>query len=1009
MMKTNKFIWTRVFLIIISIIILDVSLQGVVAFEFDNVKDYDPDTRTITITNLFGFGDVLAEIRLIGNSDVCSTHCYAIGEIDLRTRSKLIDKISFELGRISSYQIYIQNGTVSERVQDYGNSCSEVGRDYNNDSIIDENVSVCNRVKKGSHFEDYPVWDLYDGSELDPGIYRWKIEGRKKWDETVDWIGEWLGIRVTEWALWSGSEGAIAYYSLNGTSGDAVNAVLGHPNATLSPTGIERGLEGIINNSYNFSGGFLNLSKDLIFNFTSNFSISFWINRIAGNGNTDVVMSKRQEANLVFDFVIQPDDTVLARVKQTDGTLISNFLNISANSFQHIVWLANGSDILVYVNATEVSKSSYDGTISGDNLHWIIGQDGRLGDVYEGRLDEIGFWNRTLSPSEVIGLYRGGVGLPFGQEASLQVVLDNPADNLVTLNTTIIFNTTLTTVDVNLTNATIDVWFSNGTLFNQTTNIVTGLPVNTTGWELVNISFNVFNWNVFACGIDGAGLTVCESAPQNFTFTVQQFTEVNQDFNANVSETDSQLFEINVSTVSSIISVTANLVYNGTSHSGITTCDVGSCNSKATIDIPLVQGSGESQIKSFFWNITVFDGSGSISAVSTTQEQNVSRIHLEQCDATFTVQALNFTAFDETDNTRINPFYFAGDFDFWLGSGTVKRDNSFSNTSTTEFNLCISPADRNFTIDAEIEYNDIINSTTYNTRNYFFQQDIINNQSQDIFLFLLNVDDSTSFILKVQDTNLLPVVDALIIIQRFDPGSGNFTTVSIAKTDDNGQTVGFFKTETVDYRFIIKKDGVTLLTTGTQKVVPGETPFTLTFTVGADVGAPWTRFEDLSNLTKSLVFNSSTAIVSFTYVDISGDFTLSRLLVVAQNLSGLSPTICDVNSTQSSAILTCNTGNVTGTYVASGFITRGSDVFLVEQIIFKVETFASVAGLFGVFLAWFIILVSAFAFKFNEIAGMVLMNLTVIFVNIIGLVNFGLLFIFGMMGVTVIIMVLLKK
>ena len=239
--------------------------------------------------------------------------------------------------------------------------------------------------------------------------------------------------------------------------------------------------------------------------------------------------------------------------------------------------------------------------------------------------------------------------------------------------------------------------------------------------------------------------------------------------------------------------------------------------------------------------------------------------------------------------------------------------------------------------------------------------------------------------------------------------TGNFTIVQIAKTDDNGQTVGFFKTETVDYRFIIIKDGVTLLTTGAGKVVPETAPFTLTFTVGIDEGSPWTRFEDLPSLTKSLTFDKPSAIVSFEYSDTSERFTSSRLLVQSQNLSGISVTICDVTSTQSTAILTCDTGNVTGTYTASAFITRGSNIFLVEQITFKVESFSGVVGLLGVFLAWFVILISAFAFKFNEIAGIVLMNFTVIMVDLIGLVNFGGLFIFGMMGVSIMIIVLLKK
>jgi len=568
-------------------------------------------------------------------------------------------------------------------------------------------------------------------------------------------------------------------------------------------------------------------------------------------------------------------------------------------------------------------------------------------------------------------------------------------------------------MELNITNPYLEIglldgdyeWNYTGT-FNQTNNKTNNLASAVSSYLSGCSITNGFCLVPFLFHSDTAGILQY----LDLFFSNEGFTENLQTFTSNVSETDEQSFSINVTYDTNRYDfISADLIYNGTRRTGT---QIGIGNNiifNSTFDIPLIPTSAESEVRDLYWEVSLTEGSTTTLFNSTTQNQNVSRIHLEQCGGSYTVQTLNFTAFDEGDSSRINPFYFAGDFDFWFGTGTVKRDNSFSDTSTAEINLCISPPNRNFKTDANIEYNDVINSTTYNTRNYFFQQDIINNQSQDISLFLLDVDQSTSFILKVQDTNLLPVADALIIIQRFDSGTGNFTTVSIAKTDDNGQTVGFFKTETVDYRFIIRKNGVILLQTSQQKVVPETAPFTLTFTVGVDAGAPWTRFEDLGSLTNTLIFNSATSNVTFTYVDISGEFTLGRLVLKRNNLSGFSETICDVNSTSSSATLVCGTGNITGTYTASAFITRGQDIFLVEQIVFQVETFASVAGMLGVFLAFFIILVSAFAFKFNEIAGIVLMNITVIMVNLIGLVNFGYLFIFGMMGVSIMIIVLLKK
>ncbi|GAH05530.1 unnamed protein product, partial [marine sediment metagenome] len=69
-----------------------------------------------------------------------------------------------------------------------------------------------------------------------------------------------------------------------------------------------------------------------------------------------------------------------------------------------------------------------------------------------------------------------------------------------------------------------------------------------------------------------------------------------------------------------------------------------------------------------------------------------------------------------------------------------------------------------------------------------------------------------------------------------------------------------------------------MLETGVQKVIPETAPFTLIFTVGIDLGAPWVVFEDLPDLEKSLTFNSTSNNVTFSYIDTSGEFTSARLL-----------------------------------------------------------------------------------------------------------------------------------
>jgi len=44
--------------------------------------------------------------------------------------------------------------------------------------------------------------------------------------------------------------------------------------------------------------------------------------------------------------------------------------------------------------------------------------------------------------------------------------------------------------------------------------------------------------------------------------------------------------------------------------------------------------------------------------------------------------------------------------------------------------------------------------------------------SEDINLYLLEAEDSTSFIIKVQDQKLSPVTNALVYIQKYYPSDG---------------------------------------------------------------------------------------------------------------------------------------------------------------------------------------------------------------------------------------------
>ena len=593
-------------------------------------------------------------------------------------------------------------------------------------------------------------------------------------------------------------------------------------------------------------------------------------------------------------------------------------------------------------------------------------------------------------------------------EVNINSYLIAPLNNSIFSESDINFTTTYNITGVNAQNytwknTTYNVWYENGTLFNQTFRVLSGN--NTKNRTLIsNFTTNDYKWNVLAYyGNDT--YTNSTWSENNFTLSWRPFTIVNQSFNNHVYETDNQIFNLSITTLASVLSIQSKLFYNGTNYTATTSCSGGSCEINSSIDIPLVT-SGDSQNKSFYWYITVYDGSSSFLFDTSTSilEQNVSRIYLEECNVTYTATAVNFTAYIEGNLTRIDPFKIAGTFTSWLGLGSVYRNVSVDRVSTSNLSLCIYP-NKTFHTDAQLQYSFNDENHTYVPRNYYFDDTLLTNVSKEINLYLLESTDSTTFIIKVQDQKLSAIEGALVYIQRYYPSDGTFKTVQVAKTDSNGETVGFYETETVDYKHLIIKDGILLLETVQQKVVGKSVPYTLTFTTGGGLGYPWTPFEANPNIQSSLTFNKTNDIVTFSYIDISGATTSGRLVVLKESMSNSSSTvICNTSVVLASATITCNMTGYGGTFIAYGY----ADTEIINLLQFTITTAREIFGREGLLIGLFIIMVSGFAFIWNPSAGIIAINAAIIFTNLMGFISVSPVFIFGGIAISIIAIILLK-
>lgn len=452
--------------------------------------------------------------------------------------------------------------------------------------------------------------------------------------------------------------------------------------------------------------------------------------------------------------------------------------------------------------------------------------------------------------------------------------------------------------------------------------------------------------------------------------------------------------------------ITGNLIYNGISYLATKTTLNNNASFEVDIDIPLVD-INESQLNNFYWSIIVTNSTGtSFTTLTATQYQNVSKIHFTPC-GTYNVSAVNFTAYYESNLSKIDPFLFQGTFNVWFGDGDVKKTETINNVTISEMKICISPSTKLYNTTAEIKY-DGADAGEFISRNYYYNKYIFNSTNKEVHLFLLEPSLSTSFIIYVRDQTLQAVPGALVYTDRYYPGTDTYETVQIGKTGDSGKTVGFFVTETVDYRFRVLVNGEEVLITNKQKMAPETAPFTITLTTGVQPDNPLVTFDELSDFDGTLSYDNDTSLVTFTYQDYTGNLSLARLYVEKINSGTLNTVICNTSSSSLAATLSCDVSAYDeGTFLAQAFVSRSPES-LTKAIQFIRSLVATTFGNTGLLLAWFLILTTAMTMIWNPTVGIIGVNAMMILVNLIGLASFPPLVIFALIALSITIIIVMK-
>ncbi len=644
----------------------------------------------------------------------------------------------------------------------------------------------------GYESESYWSWVEYNSRDIpntETETIRIALMVYMEKDEKLDAIWTIAGNQITKHAGFAGNlnKNLISYWKFDEPSGEAEDFI-GTNNGTNNDIGF--GITGIINDAYNFTGDSYSNITYPDFTGAIDLSISMWI-KANGEPNAHLFSDWGSGGNNYIFQTANPGFVV--RILNGDGaagqdSTIDSTARISQNEWTHVVMTRDltTNNMSLYINGilNNSGSISLNGGITTNEIY--IGR-GVNEFNFTGGIDEVGFWDRSLTPLEVTDLYNGGSGLPLRTDIP---ILNSPIDYFNTTDGTINFDATVIDSETDLNNVTL---FINDI----------GIEINTSGIQgeyIFTESFDIQTsvWLIQSCNLNECINSTSRTFTHNRTFLEDIW------YNTTSFETAEEVFTVNVSANSSLTAVT--LDYNGTDYS----MTQSGTNWTRTLDIP------EEVINRTFKFEYTYEGD----TINSDQfYQNISLINFSICDASLTTKFLNLSFKDEQDLSVINASITTSTFDYYLGGGTVNKTFSFINiTDSYNYEFCATP-NLTLNVDSFIQYKQ---GTAYPQR--VFDASIIQytNQTTNSTLYLLGVADGIFVTFQTINTANL-VLSGVAVTATREIGGEDITVGQGTTGADGGVTLWLNPDFIHDFTFV--KQGFPTLQ---DSFAPTQSAYTIT-------------------------------------------------------------------------------------------------------------------------------------------------------------------------------------
>lgn len=514
------------------ILILAVCLMSILvsAPETSVTKDYAADNDYGKIT-LSESGHVISEYELYSNSNHCEqgVYCYYEITVSLKEPGMLVSGIEFKGNKkpvLSPKNYIITMHNVSHDVNDYKEVCGQNGT-----------IVSCHNEITGTHKEwkEERVLTAYNGEILPAGNYALRGEAVKDYSDYVDWVISVNGVKFTEWYPWL--PGDLAYdaqpvYLLDGNSSDSSGYGVNGIDTLISIT------TGKINQGYNFGvGGWVKLNDASIFDWgTGNFTISFWTKGNASAGARDFVMGTAGGNSFWLKRGSCTDVTKAILFGVTQNRCFNEAgggqITIFNNSWHHIVAMRSSGNLYMYIDGIVTAESPQADNGNMNVNYMALGNDwSGSGEDLKADMDEVYFWNRSLSTEEITTLFNAGTGLqyPFTINYAPTAAIYPITPLTAYVNTSLTCNYTINDANAGDTLYANVSWYRNNVLYWQfQESVINGVESgNVLNWQ--NLSQADVSWNCSVTGYDGTAYSAGNSTLRlisNYAPVLNQFPNI---------------------------------------------------------------------------------------------------------------------------------------------------------------------------------------------------------------------------------------------------------------------------------------------------------------------------------------------------------------------------------------------------------------------------------------------------------------------------------------------------